>query len=171
MKNLILLTMILAIAVFAGGCPQAVEEKETVKNDNAAETTDSSAANEKKEDNEKTAAETAETGGKGAATPSEAVKTFAEGMKEKDADKVKSVLNAASLKLMEQAAQANNKMSFDEFIKSGEGAKAFPIEGEPSNEKIDGDKATVEAKSKGETAPVSLVKEGGGWKIAFDQLK
>ncbi len=168
MKNLIFFAIVLAITASVGGCGQKTETTENIalSNDNTAEATELPAARTE----EKTATDP-DSKGAAAATPTEAVNTFAEGMKDKDAEKVKSVLTAESLKLMEQAAQSNNKMSFDEFIKSGEGAKVFSFEGEPSNEKIDGDKATVEVKSKGESAPVTLVKDDGGWKIAFDQMK
>lgn len=114
---------------------------------------------------------TSDSGGSGgdAATPTEAVKTFAAGMKDKDPSKVKSVLTAGSVKMLETGAKNDGEESLDAFIKSGKGGKQFALDGEFRNEKIDGDSATIEAKSNGKWEPITLAKENGNWKIAFDK--
>lgn len=168
MKKLILFVIVLAFAVFVSGCDQSTETKgnKIAANENTATTAESPANTAAETQKEETETDSA---GKGAATPTEAVKTFAEGMKEKDPDKVKSVLTDGSIKMLEAGAKNEGAESVDEFIKSGKGTEGFAFDGEVRNEKIDGDKATLEVKSKGKWEPITLIKQSDRWFIAFDQ--
>jgi hypothetical protein len=162
MKNILRLMILgFGLMVFTA-CPGASEE---LNRENT--------ANESTENNESTtpaepADEKPEAESSGAATPTEAVRTFAAGLKDKDPEKVKSVLTANSLKMLEGGASANN-MSVDEFIKSGKASEGMKEIEEYRNEKIDGDAASVETLHDGKWEPVNLVEEDGGWKLALDK--
>lgn len=104
-------------------------------------------------------------GAKKAATPTEAFKLFYEAMKNKDVAALKSLISKETLASMEAEAKTKNK-SLDDYLAEGSNSvpPSMPQLGE---EKIDGDKATVQFKI--DNAPnwsaFSFVKEDGGWKI------
>jgi hypothetical protein len=107
---------------------------------------------------------------KKASTPTEAFKDFYEAAKNKDVAALKKRLSKDLLSRMEESAKKDNK-SLDEFL--GEQAQRGipPTLPETRNEKIDGDKATLEfkdTKSDGDNwRTVKLVKEDGEWKTNF----
>ncbi len=103
-------------------------------------------------------------------TPTETLKTYLQAIKKKDANKMKALLSEGSIKMAQDEAKAQN-VSLDEIILREtlftSDQKTLKIR----NEKIDGDKATIEV----ETAPdlfdrVPFVKENGIWKIAKDKF-
>jgi hypothetical protein len=104
-------------------------------------------------------------GEKKAATPTEAFKLFYEAMKNKDVAALKSLISKETLASMEAEAKTRNK-SLDDYLAEGSNSvpPSMPQLGE---EKIEGDKATVQFKI--DNAPnwsaFSFVKEDGGWKI------
>lgn len=106
-------------------------------------------------------------GGKKASTPTEAFKLFYEATKNKDAATLKSLLAKESLATLETYAKKRNK-SFDDYLieLSSDTPATMPQMGE---EKIDGDKATLQFKREGATnwSTASFVKEDEGWKIIF----
>ncbi len=106
--------------------------------------------------------------GGGGSTPTDAVKTFAEGLKNKNPEKVKSVLTENSLKMLEMGAKASN-MTVDEFITSGKASEGMKDIEEYRNEKIEGDAASVETKHDGKWESINLVKQDGAWKLALDK--
>lgn len=95
-------------------------------------------------------------------TPSGVYKTYQQALRSKDAAKVKGTMSKKMLSVLEETA-AKRKKTSDELITSG--LPMSPVLPTVSNEKIDGDKATVEVKdSDGKTKTESFVKEDGNWK-------
>jgi hypothetical protein len=107
-------------------------------------------------------------GGKKASTPTEAFKIFYEAAKGKDVAALKKVMSKETLANMEKAAKAENK-SLDDFL-AEESQKGLPSNAPATqNEKIDGDKATLEFKREGATnwSTATFVKEDDSWKVNF----
>ncbi len=106
-------------------------------------------------------------------SPTATFKAYYEATQKKDAEGMKKTLSKGTLEMLEGFAKLQNK-SLDEALKSGLANNETPSEKMPEtrNEKIEGDKATLEiqdAKS-GKWESLPFVKEDGAWKIAFDQL-
>lgn len=113
------------------------------------------------------------TGDSGAATPTAAFTAYYEAIKRKDVEAVRSLFSKGTLSMMEERAKRSNT-TVDEVMKRGleEASKEIPAAvPETRNEKIDGDKATLEAKDdkKGSWETLRFAREDGQWKIAFDQ--
>lgn len=104
----------------------------------------------------------------GGESPTDTVKTFIAGLKDKDPAKVKSSLSKNSLTMLESGAKASNQ-TVDEFITSGKASEGLKVDGDYRNEKIEGETATVEAKSGEKWETIHLIKEGGAWKVALDK--
>jgi hypothetical protein len=112
-----------------------------------------------------TATTTATTGNY--STPTAAFKTLYEAAKANDIEGMKRSMSKKTLELIEKGAAKEKKTLEEAFSEMN---KKAPSSTPPTrNEKIDGDKATLEAKNeekdKWETVP--FVKEGGQWKMAF----
>lgn len=105
-------------------------------------------------------------GGKKASTPTEAFKMFYEAAKGKDVPTLKRVMSKATLAGMEEHAKGQ-KISLDEFLSKESQTGLPPNIPETRNEKIEGDKATIEIKREGATSwsTASFVKEDGDWKV------
>lgn len=106
-----------------------------------------------------------------AATPLETFKTYTKAIKAKDVKAMRVLLSSATLKLHEQEAK-EQRTTVDEVMKRqtlfGENQTSV----EYRNEKIDGEKATLEVKNRSgiwETVP--FVKEDGAWKIDMAGLR
>ena len=104
-------------------------------------------------------------GEKQAATPVETFQTYVKALKKKDLTTVKLLLSKDTIKMHEQEAKSEG-VNLDDIVKRdtllGEGQTTV----EYRNEKIDGDKATLEFKNSygiWETLPFLL--EDGEWKI------
>ena len=99
--------------------------------------------------------------------PKDAVQSFVDALKAKDEKAVKAALSSKTNKLMELQTKMTGKGIVDVF--SSDDFDEVPANPQTQNEKIDGDKATIEVKDekdeKWETIP--LVKEDGSWKLAF----
>ncbi len=98
-------------------------------------------------------------------TPVETFKTYITAAKKKDTTKMKLLLSNESIKMHEQEAKAQN-VTLDDVVKRetlfSEGQKVVEFR----NEKVDGDKATLEVKNTfGTWETIPFVKEDGGWKI------
>ena len=108
-------------------------------------------------------------GGKKASTPTEAFKLFYEAAKNKDVATLKRVMAKETLAEMEREATGKSK-SLDDFLaeESQKGLPpAMPLTGE---EKIEGDKATLQFKSDAKAtnwSTASFLKEDGEWKVSF----
>ncbi len=103
-------------------------------------------------------------------TPTEAFRTFTVAAFNKDAETVKQSISKESLEFIEQAARQQNK-TVAEMLTGGavqETERKIP---EVRNEKIDGDKATIEVKNEmGTYNKVPLLKENGEWKVGLVEL-
>ncbi|MGB7069321.1 MAG: hypothetical protein WBD22_07485 [Pyrinomonadaceae bacterium] len=99
------------------------------------------------------------------ATPTKTFKTYILAAKEKDTTTMKLLLSSETLKMHELEAKAQN-ITLDDLVKNEtlftEGQKTI----EYRNEKIDGDRATLEMKTSfGTWETVPFVFEGSEWKI------
>ncbi len=98
-------------------------------------------------------------------TPFNTLEAYTQAIKKKDTTTMKLLLSEASIKMAEQEAKAQN-IPLDEIIKRetlfGENQKTLRYR----NEKIDGDKATIEMKDSFDSwNTVPFVREDGVWKI------
>jgi len=102
-------------------------------------------------------------------TPAEAGESFFSTLRSKDKAAFKSLMSKDSMEIFEAAADVK-KMTVDElldkeFFKNTQAPERY----EQRNEKLSGDKATIEIKDeKGEWEPMTFVKEGGVWKITLE---
>ena len=99
------------------------------------------------------------------ATPMETFQTYARAIKKKDTTTMKLLLSNATIKMHEKEAKAQG-VTVDDIVKRetlfSENQKSV----EYRNEKIDGDKATLQVKnSYGSWETVPFVREDGVWKI------
>jgi hypothetical protein len=98
-------------------------------------------------------------------TPLETLKAYTLAIKKKDSTQMKLLLSDASIKMAEQEARAQN-VPLDEIVKRetlfGENQRTV----EHRNEKVDGDRATIEMKNSFDVwITVPFVREEGVWKI------
>ena len=99
------------------------------------------------------------------ATPLETYKTYTKAIKKKDTAAMKLLLSEATIKMNEQEAKAQG-VSVDDVVKR----ETLFIESQKSveyrDEKIEGDKATLQVKNSfGSWETVPFVREDGVWKI------
>jgi len=104
-------------------------------------------------------------GEKPAATPVQTFQTYVKALKKKDLTTVKLLLSSDTIKMHEQEARAEG-VTLDDIVKRetllGEGQTTV----EYRNEKIDGDRATLEFKnSYGAWETLPFLRENGDWKI------
>ena len=107
------------------------------------------------------------------ASPSDVLKKYFEAYDRKDVAAAKQTFSKGTMKMYEDAAR-KQQISVDEVVKKqfeAGAANNLTKQVETVGEKIEGDTATVEVKSKtaGENENIPLVKEDGEWKVAFDQ--
>lgn len=107
-------------------------------------------------------------------SPTATMKGYFEAFQKKDADSLKKTLSKGTLEMFDQFAKAQTPpKTIDEVLRTGlaninTGSDKMP---EMQNEKIEGDKATLQVKfEKGDWETVPFVKEDGAWKIAFDEM-
>jgi len=98
-------------------------------------------------------------------TPLETLKKYAEAAKNKDITQMKLLLSAATIKLHREQAKTQN-VTLDEIVQReiffAPEQRVFAYR----NEKIEGEKATVEVKNNfGGWDQIFLVRESGNWKI------
>ena len=102
---------------------------------------------------------------KAGSSPTATAKAFYDAAKSKDVQGMKNQMSKDLLSEMEKFAKTENK-SLDDFIKESNDQEPPPATFESRNEKIDGDKATVEVNNgKGGWQTFTLVKEDGQWKL------
>jgi len=104
-------------------------------------------------------------------SPTRTMKNFVEATQKKDVEGVKKTLSSGSLKMMEGLAKIQGK-TLDETIKESDaGESEYKQVPEMRNEKIEGDKATLEVKNEktSEWDTLYFVKESDEWKIALDK--
>ena len=108
-------------------------------------------------------------GGKKASTPTEAFKNFYEAAKNKDVAALKRVMSKETLAEMEKEAKGENK-TLDDFLANESQKGLPPAMPQTGEEKIEGDKATLQFKSDAKAAnwsTASFLKEDGEWKVSF----
>lgn len=98
-------------------------------------------------------------------TPLETLKAYTQAIKKKDTTAMKLLLSDASIKMAEQEAKAQGR-TLDDVVKNetlfGESQRQLRYR----NEKIEGDRATIEVENSfGSWDTVPFVKEEGVWKI------
>ncbi len=109
-------------------------------------------------------------------SPTATLKTYFEALQKKDAAGLKKTLSKGTLDMFEQFAKAQKPpKTLDEALQTGLASATAGDSNkmpETRNEKIDGEKATLEVKNdkSGAWETVPFVKEDGDWKIAFDQM-
>ena len=98
-------------------------------------------------------------------SPLETLKAYTTAIKKKDTTAMKLLLSNASIKMAEQEAKAQN-VTLDEIVKRETLFRENQSTVEFRNEKIDGDRATIEMKDSFDTwNTVPFVREEGVWKI------
>ncbi|MDQ3132162.1 MAG: DUF4878 domain-containing protein [Acidobacteriota bacterium] len=98
-------------------------------------------------------------------TPFETFVAYTKAIKQKDTTTMKDLLSAASMKMHEQEAKAQNA-NLDDIIKRETLFSESQTSVKYRNEKIEGDKATLEVQNSfGAWETVPFVKEEGIWKI------
>ena len=107
-------------------------------------------------------------GGAKASTPTEAFKSFYEAAKGKNVANLKQLMSKETIAEMEKEAKGANK-SLDDFLADESQKGLPPAMPELGEEKIEGDKATLQFKAEKATnwSTVPFVKEDGAWKINF----
>lgn len=105
-----------------------------------------------------------------AASPTEAFRLYYEAIKRGDAPAVKALFSRATIEMLEAQAKATGKSLDDVFGEGFQEARRELPDAVPEsrNEKINGDRATLEINDvkKGRWETLNFVKEGG-WKIGF----
>ena len=102
---------------------------------------------------------------KSPASPVETFKTYTKASKQKDITTMKLLLSAATIKMHEQEAKAQN-LTVDDIVKRETLFTEGQTKVEFRNEKIEGEKATLEVKNSfGSWEIIPFVFEAGEWKI------
>jgi len=104
-------------------------------------------------------------GKKEPATPAETFQTYVKAFKKQDAKTMKLLLSSETVKMHEQEAKTEG-VSVDDIVKRDTLLGAGQTTVEYRNQKIDGDKATLEYKNQyGSWETMPFVRENGEWKI------
>jgi hypothetical protein len=99
------------------------------------------------------------------ASPLETFKTYTKAIKQKDTTTMKLLLSNATIKMHEQEAKAQGT-TVDDIVKRETLFSESQTTVEFRNEKMDGEKATLQVKnSYGSWETVPFVREDGNWKI------
>jgi len=107
---------------------------------------------------------------KSASTPTAALKAYYDAAKKKDVATAKKYLSSGTLKMMEEFAKAAGK-TLDQMFTENAAKDAEITTPEFSNEKINGDTATVDMKAPNmPLVKAQMVKENGEWKLAIDKM-
>jgi hypothetical protein len=98
-------------------------------------------------------------------TPLETLKAYTAAIKKKDLTTMKLLLSADSIKMAEREAKSQN-VTLDEIVKRETLFSENQSTVEFRNEKIDGERATIEMKDSFDSwSVVPFVREEGAWKI------
>lgn len=95
-------------------------------------------------------------------TPTDTFKAFYDAAKKKDAEAMKKTISKNLLSKLDEMAKQRNK-PLDEILVNVNLPDAMPP---VRNEKVEGDRATLEVQTRGESwKPLTFVKEDGEWKL------
>ena len=106
------------------------------------------------------------------ASPTATFQVFYEALKKKDVEAYKKSVSKSALTMLESRAQDMDK-TLDEYIKMEMDKPTVkpPDKLETRNEKIEGERATLEIKNiEGGWNTVPFVKEDGQWKVAVEEI-
>lgn len=104
-----------------------------------------------------------------AETPLEALKTYMDAFKKKDTTRMKQLLSEGSIKMAQEEAQTRG-VTLDEVVKNETLFSEDQTKVEFKNQKIDGDRATIEVKNSFKSWDiVPFNRENGMWKIAKER--
>lgn len=105
--------------------------------------------------------------GSAANSPTAAFKAFYEASKNADEEAFKKTVSKDSLDMIEQSAK-DQKKTLAQALKDSDVPPTLP---QTQNEKIDGDRATLEVKDDktGNWETIKFVKEDGQWKVVIDR--
>ena len=147
---------VLALAVvFSTACSKNSNTGNSTNSTNASNTTTN------------TTASPGSTGGATAAGgPTATLRAYYEAAARRDFEAAKRYLSTGTMEMMEEGAKKMGK-TLDEALKESPEQKVIP---QFSNEKINGDTATVDLNAQGMTITMPLVKENGEWKLAMDKM-
>jgi flagellar hook-associated protein FlgK len=154
-KSRIILVIALAAVVFATACSK------NANTGNSTNSTNSSTGNKN--------TSTTSGGSEAAGSPTASLRAYYQAAMNKDITTAKRYLSASTMAMMEEGAKKMGKSLDDAFKESSEQSNTTVMP-EFSNEKINGDTATVDMKAQGVAVTMPLVKEGGEWKLAIDKL-
>jgi hypothetical protein len=104
-------------------------------------------------------------------SPTATLQAFYEALRDRNVEAYKKTVSKNSLQMLEKMAKDMDK-TLDEYIRLDidKPTRALPDKVETRNEKIEGDKATLEVKNiEGGWNTIPFVKEDGQWKIALDE--
>lgn len=171
MKNIGLLFSVVALLFGSIGCQQATNSNANANSGNS-NSTSGSAPTVQATQTAATDAKTAEKITIKADTPTDAYKTALAATKAGDFESLKKVVSKDVLEFFKFMSEGGE--SSDELMSEMLGSKQGET-GDVRNEKISGNKATIEYKDeKGEWKTMDFVKEGGSWKMTIpkgDEVK
>ncbi|MFT3746628.1 MAG: hypothetical protein QM785_20335 [Pyrinomonadaceae bacterium] len=159
-KNLTVLTFIAIFAVVSGACSKADNKNTATNSQTNTATTNSSA-------NTSTPAQPTSTG----SSPTDAYKAAYTARKNKDIEGLKKLMSKDIIEFLTMMGEADqkDKKSLDAMLKDlcERPQAATP---DARNEKINGDKATIEYLDEtGQWQTMDFVKEDGAWKLTIDK--
>lgn len=158
-----LLLLIVILAMLSAGCPTS-----PVANGPSATPQNSKIDEPKPVETEKGTQDPPQTAGPvgSLATPTDAYRSAYELRRKKDIEGLKKVLSTEILEFFTEMGKVEGK-TLDEMLMDLAEKSQSP-QPESRNEKIDGDRATVEFKNdKGEWHEMDFAKEGGAWKLTL----
>jgi len=152
--GVIVFTLALALSVLAAACSK---DSNTGNSSNSASSSNS-------------ATSTSSTAKSAGMSPTETMKAYYDAAKRKDAEAAKKFFSRGTTQVMEDLAKGQGK-TLDQMLKEGAARDAQMPTPEFSNEKINGDTATVDIKAPGQPlVSMQMVKEDGEWKLAIDKM-
>jgi uncharacterized protein (DUF342 family) len=105
-------------------------------------------------------------------SPGATFEAFYDSLKNKNVEAYKKTVSKKTLEILERRAKDLDR-SLDEYIKLDmeKPTRTLPDKLETRNEKIEGDKATLEVKNtEGGWNTVPFIKEDGQWKLSLEEL-
>lgn len=160
-QSILTIAALVAFALAAAACAKTATNSNNANT--STNTNNTATVTNTNSSNANSNSSTSTTGG----TPTQAFKALYDAFKSKDVAALKKTVSSADIKDMEDAVRKQGK-TLDDFLKSlvEDPSAAPPDTLETRNETINGDTATLEVKDKrGGWDKVSLVKEGGEWKV------
>lgn len=164
-----LISAILFVLTWTTACQTAPESKSGNANVSTTNTAAQTTTNTNQTEVAKTVGSTP-SGGGSLATPTEAYKTGYAARQNKDIAGLKRVLSKEALQFLTDVGKDEQKTLDDQLMALAERPQAPTAE--TRNEKINGDRATLEyLNEKGKWASMDFVKEGNDWKIGLPKAQ